>query len=166
MSIESVVKGSYCPNCDKEVVPNRLELTFYKSDSVKYCSGCGSIVESDLIRKLYADIKMLDQRISDALNVIDWAGELGQEYLMKKIMAVGGILSGAMTSADLRKEGFDLDKFKIERQQMVEAIDTLTVRHAEVLKELETIRERRNDAVRLVEEKRLRIQELEKQLKG
>lgn len=114
----------------------------------------------------YDDIEEKLDVIDDALNVLDWAGENGVEYLMKKCVVVGCILKGQMTSADLRKEGFDLTKFKTERQRMVEAIDTLTIRHAEALKELETMRQRRNDALKIIEEKRLRIQELEEQLQN
>jgi len=107
-------------------------------------------------------LAQLEKRIEDALNVLDWAGENSKEFLINKCLAVGGILRGVMTPADLRKEGFDIKKFKTERQMFEEAVDLFSKRHAAVLEELETMRKRRSDAVEIIEEKRARIQELEK----
>jgi len=115
-------------------------------------------------QKKLKEIQVLEDRISDALNVLDWGGENSKEFLMNKCLAVGGILRGVMTPADLRKEGFDIKKFKTERQMFEEAVDLFSKRHAAVLEELETMRKRRSDAVEIIEEKRVRIQELEKQL--
>lgn len=114
----------------------------------------------------YDDVEELEERIDDALNVIDWTAGLSQEALGKKLMAVMGILKGIMTSDQLRGEGFDLSKLKSEREKMNEALDTMVKRHAEVLDELEQTKARRNDAMRIIEEKRVRIQELEEERKA
>lgn len=53
----------------------------------------------------------------------------------------------------------------VHRSELDLAIDSLARRHAAVLRELDLVRERRADALRIVEEKREEVQRLSKEIK-
>jgi len=100
--------------------------------------------------------------IEDALAVLNWGGEQSVEFLMNKALVAECILRGKMTSADLRKQGFDLEKMRSEPQVTT---GNLAACYAKTLEELKQINARRNDAVKIIEQKRARITELEQKLK-
>lgn len=59
----------------------------------------------------------LEGKVDDALNVLDWSVGVSQDVLIKLLIYVSMILKGQINSMDLRKEGFDLDALKLERDK-------------------------------------------------